>query len=463
MMTQIQLQVDKRFSPRIATNFPIRLFPGDIEGNVLNISETGICFDCEGPALPGNILLSLSMDLSSSKSKQPTEIPARVVWYNNLAENRFQLGAQLPLLDRDHLSRLRDFIFDKFAKKASAVIKDDDKDLKIKVEDFFNKDIRQYHEDLSTLVQEIDDGKIESEEAEKKITILTNELLLKGNTLEKIVDNKIYMKKIKQIFRELTGCWYYKSPILKMAYDKPRGYPGDYKLFEIIYDNKPLSENKSLGFYWDRYFLNNAYTTAVRTRKNKMKNILQDLIENTDSTTIKLLNVACGPSREIRELLSDPYLSSRKKLIFTGLDNDEEALEFSKSKLDNLPANIEVRFLNENVLDVFRNSKHYDIIGKQDVIYILGLTEYLPDRIFKKLTHFLFQLLNEKGMLVITYKDEDILFPSLPPDWLCDWAFIKRAKEDLINAAKGLGSDKYSLKIEREGSGCIFFLILTKT
>jgi hypothetical protein len=201
---------------------------------------------------------------------------------------------------------------------------------------------------------------------------------------------------------------------------------------------------------------------AARARKNRMKNILQDLMENSSLTTIRMLNVACGPSREIRELFSEPLVLSElagKKIIFTGLDNDKDTLKFSKSALSNLP---ETRFLHENVLDIFRKDKYYDLIGKQDIIYILGLTEYLPDRIFKRLLRFLFQLLDEKGMLVVTYKDRDITFPSLPPEWFCDWAFIKRSKDDLINAAKELGSGKYSLKIEREGTGTIFFLTVTK-
>jgi hypothetical protein len=88
-----------------------------------------------------------------------------------------------------------------------------------------------------------------------------------------------------------------------------------------------------------------------------MKTILQDLIENSDLETVRMLNVACGPSREIRELLSIPDLSSRKKMIFTGLDNDEESLKFSQSKFKDLPSNIQVRLLNENVLNIFRDKK----------------------------------------------------------------------------------------------------------
>ncbi len=456
----MQLGIEKRFSPRVMTNSSVKLFPGNIEGNLLNISETGVCFECEGRELSGDI--SLSTDILPSKSKKPTEISAKIVRKTTLPNNRLQFGAQFSSSGAQYLPQARDYIFDSFVEKATDIVKDENKDMKTKVEDFFKKDIRKFHEDMSTFVQGIDKDKVESKDIEKKITALINNLLIKGEALEKVVNNKIYFKKLKQIFRDITGCWYYKSPILKMAYDKPRGYPGDYKLFEIIYDKKPLAEEGSLGFYWDNYFLNNGYAQAARARKNKMKNILQDLIENSDLETVKLLNVACGPSREIRELLSIPDLPSRKKLIFTGLDNDEESLKFSQSKLKDLPSNMQVRLLNENVLSIFRDKKYYDIIGKQDIIYILGLTEYLPDRIFRKLTSFLFTLLNDKGMLVITYKDEAITFPSLPPEWLCDWAFIKRAENDLVNTAKELGSNKCSLKIEREGTGYIYFLTLTK-
>ncbi len=357
--------------------------------------------------------------------------------------------------------QIKDSEFESYAKKASDIVKDTDKHIKPQIEAFFNKDVKQYHRDLSALFLEMDNGNIDSDEITKRVTALTNSLLLKGNALEGIVDS-VGMKKIKQLFRELIGCWFYQSPIMKMGYEKPRGYSGDYDLFEIIYNGKPLAQKGTVGFHFDKYFLNNDYTNAVRTRKNKMKNILQDLMDTNGGSRLRLFNVACGPCREIRELLSDPLLLSKVNLSFTGLDNDEGSLKFSKSLFGNLPENVSLRFLKENVLKLFRDNKYYDVIGKQDVIYILGLTEYLPDRIFKKLIYFLSQLLDDKGMLVITYKDKEIPFPSLPPAWLCDWEFIKRSKDDLVRAAEGLGLDRYSLKIEKEGSGTIFFLVLTK-
>jgi len=84
--------------------------------------------------------------------------------------------------------------------------------------------------------------------------------------------------------------------------------------------------------------------------------------------------------------------------------------------------------------------------------------------VFKRLVHFLFRLLNSEGKLVIAFKDKNIPFPSIAPDWLCNWSFITRSENDLMDVAKGLGIDTTSIKIERVGpEKCIMFLVLTKT
>lgn len=452
------LEAEKRFSPRITTKSSLKFSPSNRQGEVLNISESGLCFECEDSNFSDD--LSLAM-FPSPFEIQDTQVSAKIIWKTLLPNNKYQYGIKFSFSDKEQLTPVRNFVFDAIAKKATSLIQNANNGVKSEVENFFNKDVKMFHEEMTKLYERIQKGNVE--DAEKKVTTLINDLLLRGYALEKMIENETDIKEIKKIFRESVNFWCFKSPILKMAYDKPQGYPGDYKLFEIIYDKKPLAKNETLGFYWDNYFLNNGYAQAARARKNKMKNILQDFIENTDMDIVKFLNVACGPSREIRELFSDSYLSTRKKVVFTGLDHDQDSLNFSQSKLNSFPANIQVRLLAENVLNIFRDDKYYEIIGKQDVIYILGLTEYLPDRIFRRLTRFLFNLLNDKGMLVITYKDEALPLPSLPPDWLCDWAFIKRSQEDLIKTAKEIGSNQYSLKIEREGTGSIFFFILTKT
>jgi hypothetical protein len=456
--------IERRNSPRIAANLSVELLPENVKCNILNLSETGICFDSQRPSLSGEVLLSI--DLSNFRPQQVIETPAKVVWNKACDGQTVRTGTRFISVNEKVTSKIRDFIFDGYAKRASAIIEDNNSvALKMKVEDFFNNEVKRFHEVLSVLTKEISNQMTTTQDIEKILTILTNNLLVKGDTIEKLINNNLYMEKIKEIFRVVTGSWFYQSPIMKMAYQKPRGYPGDYQLFEIIYDNKPLGEG--IGNYFDRCWLDGTYTVAVRTRKDKMKSIIKDYIGNTSSSCVRLLNIACGPSREIRELLSDPIFLShlqKKEVVYTGLDNDPMALEFSKSRLDHLPSNLEVRFLNENVIKIAKDGKNYSsLIGKQDVIYILGLSEYLPDRIFKRLITFLFELLNDQGMLVVTYKDKDIPVPGIPPDWLNDWTFNKWSQEDLVNLANGLGSDIDSFRIEKEITGCIFFLMITKS
>ncbi len=452
-LTQLPIP-EKRSSPRLENVQPDEISSNGFLGKVLNLSETGVSFESETP--PSSEEIRLSISLSPLVTEQPLEISAKIIWGKNTSKDKFQYGAGFLHLNETQSLRLREFLFEAFAKEASDLIKKNES-LKSKVYEFFYKNIREYHASLSTLIEK-DSQDNKTHQLEEKVETLTNRLLLQGDELEAIDEREV--KKIKELFRKLIGCWVYKSPIMNMAYSRPRGYPGDFGLFEILYENRPLSEG--IGGIFDKYFLNNTYTVAVRSRKDKMKAILRNYIENSPLSSVKLLNVACGPCREIRELFEDPLFTMGKKVTFTGLDNDGGALEFSKLVLSRLPSHTEVRFVNENVLNLFRDSKYHTLIGKQDVIYILGLTEYLPDRIFQKLISFLFELLNHNGILVITYKDKNIPFPAIPPAWLCDWTFIKRSEDDLIKAASSLGEGKYSHRIERESTGCIFFLILTK-
>jgi hypothetical protein len=449
---------ERRFSPRIGSNLPAKVFPGDIDGRILDLGETGFFLASEKPIFAKNVLVSVK--LSSFKKEHAFETLAEIVGERAISEGKFLYGMRFSSSEDDHVSKVRDFIFDCYAKKASSTVKNNE-DLKIKIEEFFNKDVRQFHEDMVQVALKTKGLKTISEKIEKSVFNCTNDLLLKGESLEKSGASNACMKKVKETFRELVGCWAYKSTIGKMAHEKPRGYPGDYRIFEIIYNNQPLSE-EDIGFYFDKYFLTNAYTEAVRSRKDKMKSILKHFIERHGSSCIRLLNIACGPSKEIRELFTERFVYD-KKIIYTGLDHDERALELSRASLNYLPPNIQVRFLKESVLNIFKDESYSRMLGKQDVISILGLAEYLPDRIFKKLIHFLFELLNENGKLVIAFKDKKISFPSIPPDWFCNWSFIRRTEDDLLNIAKELNLDQHSFKIERVGiDECIMFLTLTK-
>jgi len=180
----------------------------DLQGGSGNTKSVGISFSMTDPVVKDRIHRWMEeVTTAPAREKAPLQLPQEVE-------------------RRSAPPQIRDSEFESFAKKASAIFKESDKHIRLQVEDFFNKDVRQFHEDVTALAHELTNGKMESDEVEKTLTTLTNNLLLKGNALEAKVDNKVGMKKIKQLFRELTGCWFYQSPIGKMSYEKPRGVSG---------------------------------------------------------------------------------------------------------------------------------------------------------------------------------------------------------------------------------------------
>lgn len=268
------------------------------------------------------------------------------------------------------------------------------------------------------------------------------------------------VKQIKQLFREVVGDLIYKSEVVSRAYQKPRGYPGDYKMLEIIYDNQPFCKDvKDFRFYVDKYFLNSEYAVSVRNRKDKMRDLLSQFIKNANSDSIRVLNLACGSCREIREMLTDNALLSGKTLFFSCVDHDEEALEFSRQSLRNTKKNIKFDFLKENVLDIIRDDS--SLLGKYDFVYSIGLIDYLPDIALKQLVTFCYKLLSNDGIFIITHKDIDIYKP-LAPNWFCDWNFYSRNEKDLINLIHSLRISNFELEVEREESKRILFIILRK-
>jgi hypothetical protein len=328
----------------------------------------------------------------------------------------------------------------------------------------FAKELKSYLLDLCELNNKIIASSISQENAERILGKINNEIIEAGANTTNKTNSKIISKNIKDKFRFLAGVFAYKSDFVKRAFDKPRGYPGDYKTIEFVYDNQTVSEG--IGKYFDKYFLSNEYAVAVRNRKDKMKGMLAEFIQSSEQSTISILNLACGSCREIKELLQNNNFPD-KKITFTLVDQDEEALRFSEKILLDLPANIQFKLFRENLYDFIKDNvaikKYSEKLACHDLIYTIGLSDYLPDRALGNLTKFCFDLLFPEGKLILAHKDINMYMP-LMADWFCDWTFYPRTQQSLVNLARSFVDiqDK-NISLDNEKSGIIFFLTLGKT
>lgn len=142
------------------------------------------------------------------------------------------------------------------------------------------------------------------------------------------------------------------------------------------------------------------------------------------------------------------------------MDFDKEALEFSKERLNNVPKNIKIEFLNEDIIDIVRSKKD-EKLNIQHLIYSIGLADYLPDRVLKHFISTAFSLLYSGGEFIIAHKDKD-KFKPLVPDWFTDWVFYPRNVKDLMKLVGDSVAGNYSFNLDWENTNKIFFLIITK-
>lgn len=329
---------------------------------------------------------------------------------------------------------------------------------------FFTGDIKNFNEKINNIDQEIISNRILIDKACLAVNQCIEAILQKAQKIEGIVEEKTILKQVKHIFREMIKRDFIdKSFLISRGYNKPSGYPGDYKLIEIIYDNTTIS--KGVGICGDNYMLQkDNYVGVIKTRKDIIKNRLIEFVKNSKIEKMNIMNLGCGSCREIREILESKELPLDKELIFTLVDWDKEALGFSKEALNKYSSNsIEFNFIQENIINLYKTPDKYSkLFGEQNLIYSIGLVDYLPNLILGETISFCFNLLKKKGILMLAHKNIKV-HKSIASDWFCDWSFSPRSKEDvfkiIIESAAG---SEHAITMNEDNTGHLFFVNIEK-
>lgn len=447
-----KISKERRCHPRIETKLRVGIQKSGY-GMSSDLSESGMSMDSVETISSPNILLKIDFPGNELELK----IEAKLVWKRDLESGSSIYGVEFTGLSDVQKVALRKELIKTQIKKLTGEIKDNR--IKAVISNFFLEDILAYTNEINKIISYLSNNSFYSEEIEKKIAILNNQILLKGCSLEELIDSKAVMNKSKEHFRSLVGVWAYKSLIVKRAFEKPRGYPGDYLMIETVYNNRTLTKS-GIGYYFDKYFLSNPYAVAVRYRKDRLREIIKNEIQQSKAEKIKIFDIACGSCREIKEL---PHsLFKDKTVIFTCLDWDQEALDFSRDSLNDFSKNSKFNFVREDIMNLIKDEKLIDSFEKQDLVYSIGLIDYLPDRILKLFMQFFYGITRERGKLVLTHKNKEKTFSPLSPDWFCNWKFVPRSKDEVVNLFYNCGIKDFSLSIEVDEFNDIFYFTFIK-
>ena len=275
--------------------------------------------------------------------------------------------------------------------------------------------------------------------------------LTKGN-IEKVYKlKKIFINKLRKLFvRKDYWEWSIKRPL---------GYAGDYKIIDAIYQNNP----QTTGFdrLFDNYFMMCAISVGVRNRKEDFKKIISTFVNKRRKKQIRIMNLACGPCRDVQELLLTNMVSN-KNVIFDCYDSDERALKYAK---DLLKTFLNINFLKENALRLAA-TKHINskIKKRYDIIYAMGLFDYLNDNISTKLIKNLRALLKIEGILMISSVRDKYSNPDAHyMEWTGDWNLVYRDDDEFRKLFIDAGFIIDELKLQCEQQGIMQYIIATNS
>ncbi len=240
--------------------------------------------------------------------------------------------------------------------------------------------------------------------------------------------------------------WFLRSRYWNRAYVKPHGYAGDFRMLEWIYDLEESAcsdpTQPAVVNVLDRLFAELHSAHSVWRRRAWFAKLVGDRVAQS-SRPVRVLDIACGGSRYLRDVLDG-------RLEITFVDQDPGALAFVDQWL---PAGATARL----VCAPIRTLPALLAPGTEfDLVISTGLFDYLPDADAAALATQMCALRAPGGTAVIcNFAPCD---PSrVVTDWICDWPLIYREATQL----RDLFAANTAVEIDRSHAPGLVYAIAT--
>ncbi len=225
------------------------------------------------------------------------------------------------------------------------------------------------------------------------------------------------------------------DPYTDHSMQRPRGYPGDAELIDMIYRVAPASDPGAFGqSLFDRTIACGA-SEAVRQRLLFARQLLAETVGDGKS----VCSLAGGHLREADGLAGKPLGT------FTVVDQDAQSLSVVKqthgAAIETIEANV------FNWLRVApREGRSYDLV------YSLGLTDYLDARQLLVFTKLAAKIVAPGGRLILANFHDHRW--SAYMEAAMDWYLVYRTEEDMARNASEVGLNH---RIFRDATGYIIY------
>ncbi len=212
-----------------------------------------------------------------------------------------------------------------------------------------------------------------------------------------------------------------QDPLAAHSASRPRGYPGDAGLIDLLYDMEPPAGVSDLAQEFFGVTVQFQAPAAVRQRRI----VAEQLVAEAYHAQQRVLVLACGHFRE-----GDPLTGSNLRK-FTLVDQDALSLERVRARHGAAVELVEA--------NVFRYLREAAKRGQTfELIYTLGLTDYLDTRAMQLLHRLMKTCLAPKGRIVLA----NFVPNHISAGWMdavMDWHLIYRDERELEGYAAAIG------------------------
>ncbi len=247
------------------------------------------------------------------------------------------------------------------------------------------------------------------------------------------------------------------GPTWQRSHGKPLGYPGDFQLMNYMYDEKPEGGTvramflHALGLVAGRPIVSRMYTLAE---------LMVDWYTEHKEGPFRVTSIGSGPAREFEQIARLAPAESRWEV--TLVDQEPAALEFALSSNPALTGDgrFAARGLNSSFTQMLNPSQSIVHLPQQDVIYSLGLVDYLSLPLASRFARRMLDFVRPGGRLVIANVNNLATGITWQAEHVSDWTLYFRSRDEM--AAIAQGAPEAEVKIVEDAIKSVFFLIMRK-
>lgn len=251
------------------------------------------------------------------------------------------------------------------------------------------------------------------------------------------------------------------GPIWRRSYEKPLGYPGDYEIMNYVYRWRHEGESAYARLV---HRLGLEVVECIATRMEAVKKVIATaLAEHAGADVVRIASLGAGPAQEVVAYLKLDALPA--KVDFTLIDQDHAALsqayERTYPDVVRFAGQVSVHCLEASFIQLMKAGQLFRKMPPQDLIYSVGLTDYLSDRRARALIGALYDQLAPGGRLLVANLSDSPKGTLWPAEFVSDWTLVYRTEDEFRALADGVTSAA-KIDMSKDSTGNVYLMSIGK-